>query len=601
MHHSCVNTFIVVLLFAAVTFAGRSLDRGEILKLTQDLTDHPARTWIAAGTLYARHTRYRAPEVSDANAIQRLVDEAVKAYLADPQKPETTSFLQQMRLDAIPFNVRYRLTNEYTMTSHVVLRFDGTRFCWEIVVDSRQDTLAVPPELEDNWYAHGFDLQWNQRRVFAWDGEKYVTYFRSGNQAVITGTPSGVHGPLTAGIIPWGYGAYSYETLSASQVSGMLTDQDGSPVLHLTIARDDHTEDFEFSGARPNVLLSYTRTSAKEQIRHAYGDYMLAGDRSCPKRIMIERFDGASPGRLLASDTWEILAIDAGDLPPESFDVEYDCDALIEDYRFGAAPLTYRYAAPMLPSARDVRIEQLLRQRLEILRAPDPSGQNCATACLKYVCDRLGVRPSGDDLRALIQGPGMETTMLQMREFLGEHGLNAVAVNATVDKLALFADCQVILHLDDQNHYVVLGGVDKEFVRLIDLDRNGFYYRVPAAQFAADKRRAALLVSDRPVVVAGDIARIDSSSLEGIAAAGSCQDCNTKIQSASAGSCIEVAGICGNHTQYYERWACGTAQSGSCKDSDMVMHREENCERDPATGLCAGDGDWTSSSGKACK
>jgi hypothetical protein len=174
-------------------------------------------------------------------------------------------------------------------------------------------------------------------------------------------------------------------------------------------------------------------------------------------------------------------------------------------------------------------------------------------------------------------------------------------VNATADELAQLVDCQVILHLDEQNHYVVLAGIDGEFVRLIDLDRNGFYYRVPVAQFAADRRRVALLVSDRPLVVAENMARIDPSSLEGIAAASSCQDCNTKIQSASDGGCRKQAGDCTTHTQYYERWSCGVAASGTCTESDMPMEREENCQPDRATGICTGDGEWVSTPGSACR
>ena len=225
----------------------------------KDLTDHPVKTWIDAGTLYARHREYRAPVTSDRNEIERLADKAVEAYRADPRKPEITARLQQMRREAIPFNTLYQLANEHTMTSLVVLRCDGTRFYWEIVVDARTDALTVPDELKGNWYADRFDLRWNQRRVFAWDGEKYTTYFRPGNHAIVTDTPSRVNGPLTAGIIPWGHGAYTYEVLSARPVSGLLIDQDGSRIIHLTITRSDHAEDFMFDVARDHALLSYTR------------------------------------------------------------------------------------------------------------------------------------------------------------------------------------------------------------------------------------------------------------------------------------------------------------------------------------------------------
>ena len=42
-----------------------------------------------------------------------------------------------MKLDAIPFNVQYKLANEYSMSSREVVKYDGERFYWEITVNSR--------------------------------------------------------------------------------------------------------------------------------------------------------------------------------------------------------------------------------------------------------------------------------------------------------------------------------------------------------------------------------------------------------------------------------------------------------------------------------
>ena len=114
-------------------------------------------------------------------------------------KRELTEELQQMRLEAIPFNVRYRLANEYYMQSNVKVKYGGTAFYWDITVTSRSDSVPVPGALSGNSCLRYFDLQWNQKRIFAWDSRKYITYFLPGNHAIITAEPGKVNGPLTAG------------------------------------------------------------------------------------------------------------------------------------------------------------------------------------------------------------------------------------------------------------------------------------------------------------------------------------------------------------------------------------------------------------------
>jgi hypothetical protein len=109
-----------------------------------------------------------------------------------------------MKLDATPFNVRHELSNEYTMNSTEQVKFDGKRFYWEINVDSRSDSVKPGRDLAGNHMTQQFDLETNKRRIFAWDGEKYTTYFLPGNNAIVKegdNGPHSVNGPLTAGII----------------------------------------------------------------------------------------------------------------------------------------------------------------------------------------------------------------------------------------------------------------------------------------------------------------------------------------------------------------------------------------------------------------
>ena len=56
-----------------------------------------------------------------------------------------------MKLDAIPFNVRYKLSNEWAMSSHVTVKYDNGRFYWEINVDSRSDSVKPDASLAGNY------------------------------------------------------------------------------------------------------------------------------------------------------------------------------------------------------------------------------------------------------------------------------------------------------------------------------------------------------------------------------------------------------------------------------------------------------------------
>jgi hypothetical protein len=220
MNAKHATSAVAILLFAGCSvLADRSLEREEILQIFQELTSQPRKTWISAGTIEARHTEYRASKTMDANEVNEQINQKIQKYQANPNKPERTESLQKMRLDAIPFNIRSRLSNEYTMSSTVTVKFDGERFYWEIDANSRTDSVQPGRELSDNFMTSHFDLEWNTKRIFAWDGEKYTTYSLPGNCATIDlvdTTPHIVNGPLTAGVITWGYGYFTYERLSAA-------------------------------------------------------------------------------------------------------------------------------------------------------------------------------------------------------------------------------------------------------------------------------------------------------------------------------------------------------------------------------------------------
>ncbi|HPS55647.1 MAG TPA: hypothetical protein PLP05_08615, partial [Sedimentisphaerales bacterium] len=204
---------------STIALGARQLQEAEILQILQKLTNEPKKTWINAGTIEATHEEYKAPKKTDSNEINAQIRQKINEYQNGLDKTASSEEINKMKLDAIPFNARYELSNEYTMTTFVTLKYDGDRFYKEINVDSRTDSIKPDQKLADNFMTDNFDLESNAKRIFAWDGQNYTTY-TSGNHAVINSKPNttnSVDSLLTAGIIPWGYGFYTYENLIGAQ------------------------------------------------------------------------------------------------------------------------------------------------------------------------------------------------------------------------------------------------------------------------------------------------------------------------------------------------------------------------------------------------
>ena len=215
-------TVFVVLLVNSAAFADRQFENAEIKQIFQQLTSQPRRTWIPAGSIEAIHEEYKAPKTMNTEDVKRRISEKITEYQDSSNKLESTETMQKMKLDAIPFNERYKLLNEFTMSSKETVRFDGERFYWEITVHSRKDSVTPSKELADNFMTEEFNLDWNERRVFVWDGENYTVYSLPVNCAVVDSTdatPHVVNGPLTAGVIPWGLRYRRRQIQSRSKVS----------------------------------------------------------------------------------------------------------------------------------------------------------------------------------------------------------------------------------------------------------------------------------------------------------------------------------------------------------------------------------------------
>ena len=591
-----VLAIVLSLSVSCVAFADRQLDRAEILQIFGKLTSQPRKTWIHAGTIEATHEEYRAPKTTDLNEINNQINEKIQEYQSNTIKRELTDNLQKMKLDAIPFNVRYRLSNEYTMNSTVVIRFDGDRFYWEIKANSRTDSVKPGAELEGNFMTEQFDLDWNARRIFAWDGEKYTTYFLPGNHAVVdtTGsTPHVVNGPLTAGVIPWGYGYYTYENLSAAESSAVEKYIDGQTQIHLTLNNSDGSEMvFVMDPGKDYAVISYSINDFDTIISKQYGNYQLVSGNWVPTIILIERYDSWT-NKPLASDLWNFTSV-SGEAPtPWSFNVEYEADALIE-YRSYVTdkPAMYSYS-------HTVDTDLLLAERLAFAASEGTQPQNCATAALKYTASQLGKDVTDRQLAQLVSERDKTASLYAMKQFAQGLGLYCRAVKLDIKTLKSLDGCEVILHIPKKNHFIVLGDIDDRYVRSIDLANDKFYYRTDVGFFGMDwTEGTALLISDSPITV--KFIDIDDGELRTIIG-GSGYSCTRLLQEYNVVYCDYVGGLCGGYFEIYnELWGCEAAESGSCSSSRMIRYVESPCILNYYLDGCTITGEWTCYYTRAC-
>jgi len=549
----------VFLLFIAqgFAFADRQLDKAEILQIFKTLTDQPRKTWIPTGVVEAMHLEYKQS----------------KGYITE---------------------------------STVIVKYDGDRFYWEINVESSTK------QSEPQWSGDGIssrdtpDPNWNKKRVFAWDGERYTMYFRPGNHAIVTENPHDmpvvVNGPLTAGVVPWGYGIYTLENLLAAESSGEI---DSYGQIHLTVRQTNTPEIiFTLDPAKNDAVLSWSiNDPGRSSIITTYGDYQLVSGRWIPTTIILERYDDSKESpELLSYDYWEFTSISIGLPQPDSFSVVYETAALVEFYSsITDKPLSYRYS-------NEVDTDSLLQNRLVIASAHDTLTQNCATVAMKYVASQFGKEVADQKLAELVYEPNEDTTLYELRQFAQDRGFYCLAVKTDVQTLKNLKNCHAILNLPGTNHYVVLEHIDDEYVWIIDLDSNKFYYRTKLDGFDLDwSEGTALLISNEPQNLEGTFTEISDEELHKIIGSDGfgTYSCTDLIQQYNVIFCSEpIFGLCGGcYTKFYNRYGCiEDPNGGTCTGSDLVGNASSPCIEDPHNpGYCIITGEWFSQYIRACK
>jgi hypothetical protein len=587
-----VLTVLCLFSISGIALGDRQLDRAEILQILQELTSQPRKTWISAGIIAATHEEYKAPKITDSATISAEITKAIQDYQNNPDKPELSEQLQKMRLDAIPFNVRYRLSNEYTMNSTVVVKFDGNRFYWEINVDSRTDSVKPDATLEANFMTKQFNLEWNSSRAFAWDGQKFTMYSQSANRVMVdttNSTPHVVNGPLTAGFVPWGYGFYTYNNLSTAASSAVEKYINGQTQIHLTLSSLDNKQMLFVLDAEKNyALISSLIESPDKTISTQYNNYRLISGSFVPMTIYIEEYDTLT-NRLLSTDFWNFSSINNNVPSMGSFTLDYEPDAIIE-YRSDITdkPVMYRYSYT-------ADTDRLLTERLDYAAMERTQTQNCATAALKYTASKFGKDLTYKQLAQLVGRSDGVTSLKTMKDFVQRCGLYCRAVRTDVQTLKNMSGCRAILYFPGKNHFVALEGIDNQFAWSVDLTKDKFYYRTDVNFLDMDwTDGTALLISDCPIQQQGNSTEIAESQL-GEIVGGSGYTCTHLLQSYDVIFCSHpLPGYClGTYECYLTRYGCESATSGSCIDQRLCRCAESPCIVNPYfPELCSVTGEW---------
>ncbi|MCX5647032.1 MAG: cysteine peptidase family C39 domain-containing protein [Phycisphaerae bacterium] len=583
---SFLLTIVASLCLSTAAWGQQTLSNAEVQQILQQVTSQPRKTWISVGTITATHQEYGAAKTTDATTIQNEIDKAVQEYQNSVSKNEKTPELQKMKLDAIPFNVRYNLSNEWAMSSHVTVKYDNGRFYWEISVDSRQDSVKPDATLAGNYMTKQFTMSWNQRRIFAWDGQEYTTYSVSGGQATVDAAGKLQHtvtGPLTAGLIPWGYGRFSQANLDAAKVSAKRS---ANGTIDMTIAHTDGTStSLTLDSAKSYAVIKAVLTNGGATATYTCSDYRQVAGNWVPYNIQIGRQTTSLNNRLPTSEQWTFTSVATAAPMPGSFNVPVAANALVEY----SSPLTASSAIYVQSDMVDTR--GLLAQRLAFA-ATEGSGKNCATAVLQQAALELG-KSIPDSALARLVGEGGRTSLYDMMRLAQSQGLFCRAVKTDLATLKNLSGVKAILHIPGTGHFVLLNEVTDHDVWLTDLSSRKFLYRQSVDFFPMDwSEGTALLLSTRPLP--GQPGALSDATLATIAG-GAGYACNTLLQEYEVYYCIDeyprFAGCDGAVTVYFERWGCGPAQSGSCVDQGMESSIESPCIWDPYSD-CTITGEW---------
>ena len=502
-------------------------------------------------------------------------------------------WIQEGYVEAIRYSFD-AMTGERTEAKESVTT-DGEKFLWQIQVNSvKKDKQTDPEKLK------AF-MEWNRERIFAWDGQTYTMYFKPGNHAITYEAPEipvKVSGPLKAGLVPWGLGVFSPDSLANAQVSATQTQTDEGQQIEMTIRIEDQPEMRMLLDPDKNYAVrSYTLVRPQGfRTVQTYGNFVLQGERWIPMNILIERLDD---DKLRSSDSWEIVSIRDQITEQDVFAASFQEKTLVEHYSpVLDKPAFYRHS-------NKANTKSLLDKRVVAGLKKGLGKQNCGTVAIEYILGELGVGVSDEELALLVNDGSDDTSLYQIRQLVEEKGLHCVAVKTNIQTLSKLKDYHVLLHLPKKKHFVVLDRVEKESVWVIDLDRQTFYHTMDMDKFDQRWAGIALVISEQAPLLGNTAIPVPEDIQKNIKGAAAFS-CSKMIQEYDVILCPEkILGTCGGrYYMYYRRYECEISQNSEdfCKGVELVGNVYSPCvEESSNPGVCNVTGNWRVRKIRACE
>jgi hypothetical protein len=540
--------------------ADRVLQTAQREQLLTTLTGSPRQYWIESGRVKARHLEYQREE---------------------------DLFAQ----------------SEETVT------LDKGRYRWEITIDTEQAAGEETPAVREVGRKAAPDKTINQKRIFCWDGQRYTRYYPKAEYAVVSSDTQeaspGLLGPLSAGIVPWGYGDWQIETLRSRQVSASEITQNGqtlirletinasiSPALHNMLLLDP---------AKEYAVLSFVMENDAAAIETVYSDYLQTGGQWIPRKIRTERYLKSSQGReLISYEDWEFTEISVQTPPADRLGIPLRNGTLVE-MRPGGGRKSFLYYA-----SDRADIGGILEEKLSLQGGSDEVRQNCAKAAVNLMAKRFSRPAAKEKAASLASEETGQTSLYEVKRSLEEAGLYCLAVRTDLDRLYSLSDYAVIAHLPNLGHFVIVDRIEEDAVWTIDLTSRKFYWKWKKADFAADwSDGTALLVSDSPTRLPSGLQSLTPAQLYEITGGNyDTYSCTEKIQSEDFIPCPPPRGgfLCGGVCYvFHERYGCIEDEfGGTCIGVPMNGYDYTRCKNHPwIEGGCTDSG-WLIGLIRAC-
>ena len=537
----------------------QTLSLTEIDTLLRTLTQNSRQTWLSSGSIKALHLEYHDSEIG-------------------------------------------------VMESSEEFRFDGRRFYWMIQMD--QNVSNSVSGLPDHKRKHRSQSELNRQRLFCWDGQQYARYYQTAAYAVIVENqntvPIELFGPFSAGIIPWGYGDYTYSVLSSHTKNAVRSIEDNREIIELTLLNDSIEPTIEMifilDPQKDYAVLSYTMQNQIASCVQTYNDYILIGDQWIPQKIMIERYDKrVEPAVLLSYEDWSFEEIRQPQYTESSFQAPLASGTLVELRSYpNQQSLLFHYSDK-------TDIDQLRQNKSIFSASSQGTHQNCATAAAWYIAKKYSKEIDMQELESIVNTQNQLTSAYNLRQQLQSSGLYCTTVTASLEDLKQNSHCTALIYLSDSDHYVVLDHVDNNNVWLIDLTSRKFYWKMNVRDFLQSwTNHVVMFIANTPQDLPTDLQTLTiGEEMDILGGVFENYSCTELLQETQRVECQAPLGgfLChGVYYKYIERYGCQEGdKADTCIGYGMIGYEYSKCVDKPGyIGECIADFKWLSRYIRAC-